>query len=913
MMRQLRSAETLSALRCKGLWVHLALSLLVAVWLALPATAAEQVDLAAGVAAENAALAARIAADTTALEQAQANLAQLRERRNQLALSMQRIERHAQVHALGRVFAQTVIEQLSLLPRPEGLQAARRQREGQLEAASDASLRAERVLDELADMETVLVMRFAQTTPRLPDTLWPQFSAVARPLFGEQRTLLSRLDALQDQLVHVLQESNVAALDLAQRTQLARAELSRLLFWVPARPSWQTIGEVVPAWAWMSSADHWRAAAVVLAEELASRPFWPTLMLLLAVALYLLRKRLQARLVVLAPTTENSNRYWIGYTVTALAITVALALPGPLVMWTAASLLAEALDAKAFALALSAALVAVSKLLLALSAFAWLLERRGVAGGHFGWDESLLSFTRDALRRFYVLFVPLMFVATLNGLDHAPYANRESLGRTSLSVAMIVFAIFLVHMLRRKSPLIQRLYARAPRSWAVRLHALWFGAAVAVPLAIAVLAAAGYVVAAGYFFGHTLMSLFMALGAVALYGLIALWVQVERRRLRRRQALEALRQAREEEGGAGSEVAEPLAPQLDIAAIGEQTRSLLDLLITLLLLGGIWWVWKGGVATLSVISDYTLWTYRATVDGQSTTLPLTVGNLFLAMVVAGVTVVVVRNVGALLDIVLLQRFEVKADATYAIKVMTRYALAAAGIVSAFNILGVGWGDVHWLIAAMGVGLGFGLQEIVANFVSGLIVLAERPIRIGDIVTVGNVTGTVARIRARATAVVDFDGKEVIIPNKAFITEQVVNWTLSNQMTRLLLKVGVAYGSDIAVVQRLLLEAARGNDDVLDDPQPSVFFVDFGDSSLDFEIRAFVDSFDKRLRVQHELNFAIEAALRENAIEIPFPQRDLHLRSAEGLASLPALDRGHEAGLSPALAEQNSPRQTTSSP
>ena len=167
-----------------------------------------------------------------------------------------------------------------------------------------------------------------------------------------------------------------------------------------------------------------------------------------------------------------------------------------------------------------------------------------------------------------------------------------------------------------------------------------------------------------------------------------------------------------------------------------------------------------------------------------------------------------------------------------------------------------------------------MQEIFANFVSGLIVLAERPIRIGDVVTVGDVTGTVARIRARATAVIDFDNKEVIIPNKAFITDRVINWTLSTGTTRLLIKVGVAYGCDTALVQKLLLEVVQANDDVLEQPSPSVYFIDFGDSSLNFEIRAFVDAFDKRLRVQHEINTAIDGVLREHGIEIPFPKRDV---------------------------------------
>jgi potassium-dependent mechanosensitive channel len=203
-------------------------------------------------------------------------------------------------------------------------------------------------------------------------------------------------------------------------------------------------------------------------------------------------------------------------------------------------------------------------------------------------------------------------------------------------------------------------------------------------------------------------------------------------------------------------------------------------------------------------------------------------------------------------------------------------------VIASNILGVSWSKAQWLVAALGVGLGFGLQEIVANFVSGLIVLGERPIRVGDVVTVGDVTGTVTSIRARATVMTDFDNKEMLIPNKAFITERVTNWTLSDQTTRLLIPVGVAYGTDPEQAQRVMLAAVESITDVMREPVPTVFFIGFGDSSLDFEIRAFVDAFSKRLRVRHEINVAVAHALAEAGIEIPFPQRDLHIRSAAGL-------------------------------
>jgi potassium efflux system protein len=832
------------------------------------AALAQQHDPIGRIAAENAELSTQAAAAATALDRAGAELARLQKSKDALAESLRRIERRAEVHALGREFAETVIDRLRLLPRAERFAAARAARADLLAATSDAALRVERERDELGDLEAAVVARLAAAAPPVAQAARPQVEAALRGALASRSDLLARVAGLQERLVQTLREVGEAERALEARGEAAHAELTRLLFWIPAPPVTQTLSRFPPALAWTVSPAHWRAAAAVVQQEFARSPFWPALALLAAAILYAARGRLRQALVSLAPGSVTYERYRVGHALAALAITFGLAAPGATVLWTLALLLGGAPEAQAFVHALGAACAAVARLLLALSAFAWLLDRGGMAVGHFGWDEATAGFAVRVLRRFMVFFVPLIFVAALNSGDYAPFANRESLGRLMFNLAMIAVAALLVMLLRRGSPLMRLAAARAPRAWAVRLHGLWFTALVALPLGMAALAAMGYFVAAAYFYTLAVHSVFLVLGALLLYGLIALWVQVQRSHLARRHDAE-----RAPPGGA--DAGKALPQRLDVAALGEQTRSLLQLLITLLLVAGMWWLWRGA---LQVVGDYTLWTYHDTVDGKTVTHPLTVAGLSLALMVVAVTAVGVRNIGALLDIVLLQRLDVQPDATYAVKVMAQYALTAAGVVAAADILGIGWSDVQWLIAALGVGLGFGLQEIFANFISGLIVLAERPIRIGDVVTVGDVSGTVARIRARATAVVDFDNKEVIIPNKAFITERVVNWTLSNQTTRLLLKVGVAYGSDVALVQRVLLEAVGRNPGVLRHPGPSVFFVGFGDSSLDFEIRAFVGAFDQRLRVRHELLLAVDAVLREHGIEIPFPQRDVHIRS-----------------------------------
>jgi potassium efflux system protein len=867
MYRTTAKRRRMSALRCPALFGLVAFAVLVAA----PggASFAQQDDAARSIAAQNAALAARIADATAALGPAAAELAARRKSKDALDESMRRIEESAQVHTRGGELARTLVEQLRVLPKPGQFRATRDERRRMLKAASDAHLRTERQLEELGDLDAAVARRLAAAQPPVPEADRPRTEAAVRERLVAQRDLLTRLGEVQRKLMQALRETGDAERDLERRSQAARAELNRLLFRTPVPAGTYMLTELPQSLAWTVSPANWRAAGAVLRDEAARRPFWPALAVLVAVGLVAGRRRLQRGLVSLAPAAMTHERYRIGHALAALAITFALALPLPIAMWIAGTLLQSAPDTQAFARALGDALARVAPLPLLLSALAWFLDRRGVAVGHFGWDGESLGFAARALRRFAVFFVPLMFIVALNGLDYAPFANRESLARLALNVGMIAVAAFFVHLLRRRSPLMQRLRARAPRSWAVKLHAVWSGAVVALPIAIAALVGAGYFLAAGTFYARMVYSTFLVLGALILYGLIALWVHLQHASFLRRQAGEAARPAAGAAAGASaSGIAEVPPPRLDIAAIGEQTRSLLDVLITLLVLGGMWWVWRDAAPFLSAIGDYRLWTYSETVDGKTVTHLLTVTGLFLAIVVGAVTAVAVRNVGALLDIVLLQRLEIQADATYAIKVIARYALTTAGVVVASSILGIGWSDVQWLVAALGVGLGFGLQEIFANLVSGLIMLAERPVRIGDVVTVGDVSGTVARIRARATTVIDFDNKEVLIPNKSFITDRVINWTLSDQITRLLLKIGVPRGTDIALAQRVMLDVVRGNPDVLKQPAPSVFFTGFGGSSLDFEIRAFVDRFDKRLRVQHEINFALDRALREHGIENP---------------------------------------------
>jgi len=210
-----------------------------------------------------------------------------------------------------------------------------------------------------------------------------------------------------------------------------------------------------------------------------------------------------------------------------------------------------------------------------------------------------------------------------------------------------------------------------------------------------------------------------------------------------------------------------------------------------------------------------------------------------------------------------------------------YVGVIVAIIVTLGIAGIDYANLAIIAGALSLGIGFGLQNIVNNFVSGLILLFERPVKTGDWIVVGNTEGHVKRIRIRATQIETFDRADVIVPNSELISGQVTNWMLHNQRGRIRVPVGVAYGSDTQKVKEILLKVADEHPEVVKDggvPGPQVLFHRFGDSSLDFELRCFIKDIDSRVTVISDLNFAIDAAFRENNVEIPFPQRDLHIKN-----------------------------------
>ncbi|MDX5376805.1 MAG: mechanosensitive ion channel, partial [Halomonas sp.] len=554
------------------------------------------------------------------------------------------------------------------------------------------------------------------------------------------------------------------------------------------------------------------------------------------------------------------------HTPLAVALNALLALPGPLTL----AGVGVSLDAIESGIA-SGLGQAFLHLALAWAFLAWsrrLLVRDGVATKHFYWPSGYVSRLRWLLGWLGVALVPVLLISAL---------ARD--GEISLTTRPIALTLLLTGLLAMSVLLARLILAHTP-FFGVKLFRLILGLLMAaVPLVLVGLIVSGFEYTALSLVGRFVITLYLLAMWILVEASVVRGLAVAARRLAFRRALMRRRTQAQEGAEGGLEVVEE--PPLDMEQINQQSLRLSKLLLLIGFALLLYLVWTDLLTVLGYLNDIAIWEAGEGAGSELVTNALSVADIFTAALIVVLTLVMARNLPGLLEVMVLSRLELKQGSAYAISTLLSYTIVGTGLVAALATLGVAWSQLQWLVAALGVGLGFGLQEIFANFVSGLIILFERPVRIGDTITLGNLTGTVSRIRIRATTVTDFDRKEIIIPNKTFVTDQLINWSLSDTITRVVLSFGVAYGSDQRLVHRLLRQVADENPRVLGDPEPQVFFMNYGESTLTFELRVFVNSLGDRLFATDEINSRVGELFDEYGIDIAFNQLDVWLHRADG--------------------------------
>lgn len=710
----------------------------------------------------------------------------------------------------------------------------------------------------------------------------PALEAEARQLLLTRRELIDSLIGAYERYNRAVPPLMTADKELFDKIAEQSDFIDKRILWVRSiaplgRSDLPAAAEAVH---WLARPQEWRAVGQQIAHAATANAAACLLACGVFVALLSCQVRMRRHVRELGDRAARGSADDMSLTVRALLLTFLMSAPWPLLLAVLGWLLERAPNSTELGRALAHGLRFSAVALVSMEFLRHVCRGRGLGTAHFGWSETSARILRKELRWLMLVALPITLVGA--GIHVIENDRWQALGRLLFIGAMLALSVFLHRVLRPVGGVLQGFSAAWRGGWFDRLHRIAHPLLASGPLALAVLAGFGY-----YYTGRQLAWRLQATGwllvAFLIGGALMLrWLLIMRRRLAMRQA--RLRRAAAQQEQRPSDGAElPSVPtaaegQLDLTTINQQTHRFVRTALLAGFAAGLWLIWADVLPALSLF-NVELWSSRVDDPGGSFQYePVNVSHLLEAVIALVLTLVAARNIPGLLEIVLLQRLPLDPATRYAVTALFRYAISVAGIVGACAVLGITWSKVHWLVAAVSVGLGFGLQEIFANFISGLIILFERPIRVGDIVTVGDVSGVVSRIRMRATMITDFDRKELIMPNKEFITGRVLNWTLSDQMNRVTIDVGVAYGSDTEKARRLLLEAATENQYILKDPPPFASFEGFGDSVLNLVLRCYLPNLENRSTVVHDLHTRIHETFREEGIDIAFPQLDLHIRT-----------------------------------
>ncbi|GAB3290246.1 mechanosensitive channel MscK [Parahaliea aestuarii] len=696
----------------------------------------------------------------------------------------------------------------------------------------------------------------------LSETQLRQVQDALQRLRDTRLQLLTQLDQELSRKLNILVRLNLSQQQLQRITSDLHETISEQTFWMPSAqplPSW------IQGFPGQASAQLKDIPWSHLGEDGGNllRTKWPWLLLplLFASALWFWRPKLRAHIQALNGDIGILKRDSQLHTPRAIIYTAVLSAPIPLAL----SLVGWGLWAQVGPLGtvLGAALAKIALLWLVFELCYRLLARDGIAQRHFRWNPAANLVLRRRLLVVGLTMVPMTLVIAF-GEEWPAQLSNDRIGLVTMIACLMIISATLT---RAALAYQARRYSNAVKGGAVILCC-------GVPLALVALIAIGYYFTAVRLSGRMIDTLYLLLLWILVDATVVRGLAVAAQRLAFQRAV-AEREAEPRENIEGVDVEEP---QLELQQVNQQSLRLIRLAVLGLFGLLLYWVWSDVINAFSYTDTIVLWQSTEGSGLSATSSPISLGDVITSLAIGIATFMLVANLPGLLEVLLLSRMNLRQGASYAFTTLLSYLLILIGVIVALSTLGLSWSKMQWLVAALGVGLGFGLQEIFANFISGIIILFERPIHIGDVITIGDLSGTVSRIRTRATTIIDFERKEIIVPNKMFVTERLINWTLSDTVTQLRIKVGFAYGSDLQTCHDLLAKVATENQRVLRDPEPLILFMAFGASTLDHELRVYLGEIGDILFATDELNRAIDKACRERGVEIAYNQIGVHLHS-----------------------------------
>lgn len=637
---------------------------------------------------------------------------------------------------------------------------------------------------------------------------------------------------------------------------------------------------------WLFSPAKWQQFVQDMGLSMGARPApWGFLVLGLLVLIFI-KPRLRRRIV---SHGEKADTEGMGGTLSLLFLILVRGVGIPFVIYLAAFYLWSFPLADYFTRSVSASVMVTLEAYIFLQLVIRLCRKGGPGRTHFQWNDQVCSLLSRSAGTIVTLTLPLLFFVVMIQTGPQSQGFRGSLGRLLFMLSMVPVLLVFRRAFRKSSPLIQAISKARPEGWLSRYQPFWCALVMACPLVLMVLPFPGYYFTAYELTGSLGETAWLALVLVLAHAVMVRGLKMAQVRLAMQKAEAERREAAEKAMASSDSPEESLeaapvshVPTMEAAQINEQTSLLIRSILWVAGLTSVYFIWSDIFPAFKFLNNVVLWTRQVGVDTAGTAImgTITLLNLIVAIIIFVGTFIAVKSGTALLEILMSKSARIDAGSRQSFGLIGQYAIFMVGLFAGLNALGIGWKQFQWLAAAMTVGLSFGLKDIFANFVSGIIILFERPIRLGDTVTVGGNSGTVSRIRIRSTTITDFNRKELIIPNQTFLSTAITNWSLSDDIQRVIIEVGIGYGSNAKRAEELLLKIAADCELVLDTPAPSVYFSGFGADSLDFMLRVYV-SYNNVVKAPNQIRHEINRIFQEEGIEIPFAQRDTHLDTGAG--------------------------------
>ena len=608
--------------------------------------------------------------------------------------------------------------------------------------------------------------------------------------------------------------------------------------------------------------------------NLLSTVLFTSIFLLIALLINWKKSSIKDRLASLAlrVNTLTNDSHWL--TPEAMFWTVLLALPSTLMFFTAYN---------AIGFLFFNDPIAIGRWGVRVTLYWWffatvlsLLRPNGLAFRHFGMpQESNRIFQRIIKQSIWI--VGLLLVSSIpSQIDEIGYLN-DAIGQV-MSIIALALCLFVVRPLLNRAI---REYQKAKKeegatNTSISLFRLLRLILVIVPISLIILIILGYYYTAVYLITHLLNSYFVILLWVFGRYFAYRFVAISARRLAYRRLQDKRRKLREQVLENGTKEDETIK----LSVVNQQIYRVTDLIGWVVLFVSLYVIWSDLISVAYYLDGVILWESNEGNQVESVTLL----NLMRASLYVVITYVLIKNIAGILEVTVFSKMPLSKGTPQTIITMLTYIIVTFGSVSAFSALGISWTKIQWIFTALSVGLGFGVREIFGSFVSGSILLFERPIRVGDKVTVGQYTGIITKIRLRSTTLLNSDHMEVVLPNQAFVTDRFINWTLNNTITRLQIFFKVSYDTDLDLMQRLLLQAVNEAPKVLSEPKVEINMLHFGDNALEHELLVFVGELGDRIETMNFLQYRINQLFRENGIRFALNQLDVHLHSEDNLAA-----------------------------